>query len=328
MCNKTPYVSVVIPAKNESAIIGWCLLALNQLRYRQDRIEVIVVDNGSTDETVGIAKQSGASVFVRPGLTISGLRNFGVRQARGEFIAFVDADVIVSADWLRNAMDCFSEEVACVGCSPAIPEHATWVEKTWHLQVTSRGARCERDWIASMNMVIRRSAFEAVGGFDETLVTCEDVDLGYRIRRAGLKILYDTTISAVHYGEAKTLVQLFKKESWRGISNFKGVARHGIVLAELPSHAVALLYLLLVLTFPVLFFSPSTLIIPWLSLSLIFPIVKAVALASRLNRHDQLLRLLCVWYVYGFARGWSGFRCLFTQNGRGTLAKSAPSDNV
>jgi glycosyltransferase involved in cell wall biosynthesis len=191
-----PFVSFVIPAKNEAQMIGRCLDAINNLDYDPARRECIVVDNGSMDDTVKIAKLKGAKVLTMPDKTISALRNLGAKEARGDYLAFIDADCLINNEWLKNALPHFQNPaVGCVGSHPDIPEDCSWVEKTWHRQTGSKSKVVEVDWLGSANILVRCSAFIQTGGFNESLTTCEDVDFCYRVRCE----------YKIHTGEAKAV---------------------------------------------------------------------------------------------------------------------------
>ena len=304
-----PLVSIIIPAKNEAEIIGNCLSALIKIDFSPQLYEVIVIDNGSVDETMNIAKKFGARVFSMPAVNISKLRNYGANKACGKILAFVDADVLVERQWLNNAIKSLdSPEVGCVGSSPKIPDNSTWVEQTWHLQISMRPAREYRNWIASMNMIIPANIFKEIGGFNEKLITCEDVDFGYRLSKR-YKIIADKSIGAVHLGEAKTLWQLFLKESWRGMGNFDGLRAHGFILQEFPSHAISLFYTSFIFVFPVSIILKQTVAVVVLCvLSCVFPLLKALIVCWQLRSPLPFLRLVIVWMVYSFARGFSMLR--------------------
>jgi glycosyltransferase involved in cell wall biosynthesis len=219
--------SIIIPAKNEENNLAQCLRSIAELDYPKDAFEVLVIDNGSTDNTVEIARSYGAEVHVKPEMTISGLRNFGSSIARGKTLSFIDADCTVLADWLKSA-SIWDEhpEVCCYGGPPTIPERATWVQKSWYI-VRKKSQEIEDvDWLESMNMFVRKKAFVDVSGFDESLQTCEDYDLSLRLKEHG-RIVADRRINAVHHGEASTVAHFYQKESWRGISNLAGLKRHG-----------------------------------------------------------------------------------------------------
>ena len=178
------FISFIIPARNEEEMIGTCLDAVNEMDYDSRLFESILVDNGSVDNTAKIGRLKGARVFTMPGETISALRNFGAKEAKGDFLAFIDADCVVYRDWLQNALHHFRDpEVGCVGSYPSIPEKSSWVQKAWTLQTQRKGRIKEVDWLPSMNILVRRNALEDVGGFNESLITCEDVDLCYRLKK-------------------------------------------------------------------------------------------------------------------------------------------------
>lgn len=230
-----PFISIVIPAKNEEVNITKCLDSVLFNDYPKECYEVIVMDNGSSDRTVQISKQSGAKVFVYPEMTISGLRNEGVKKAKGNIIAFLDADCIVSVNWLRAAVANFgNEQIIACGNIPTVIKNATWVQKTWEFNVTNDKERALVGWLSSMNIFVKKDVFLKVKGFDESLVTCEDVDLCYRLRHYG-EILSDKKIEVTHLGEPKNLREFFHKERWRGQDNFSGIFKHGIVLGEIPT---------------------------------------------------------------------------------------------
>ncbi len=124
--------SIIIPAKNEEKNIQNCLQSIAAIDYPADKFEVLLIDNGSTDKTVAVAESWGAKVFLKPELTISGLRNFGAQQSKGKILAFLDADCTVDKNWL-NAASVYLEDTAVVsfGSPAVIPLNATWVQKAW-----------------------------------------------------------------------------------------------------------------------------------------------------------------------------------------------------
>lgn len=298
-------VSIIIPARNEDAYLEECLLSLDALEYPKENYEIIVADNGSTDNTVYIALSHGAKVVNLPDeKTISAVRNGGVSEASGDVLVFLDADCTVAVDWLVSAEKYFDrEDISCFGSSPIIPEKATWVEKTWFLVRKSEQQVFERQWQESTNMFIHRHVFEKVGGFNESLTTCEDVDLSYRLLKVG-KIIADSRIIAVHHRDPKTIKEFFFKEKWRGKSNYTGLFQHGVKLSELPS-------LLLPLYFSILILASITTIFLGLSFTLSVSLFAAAQLPllglSWLKIRNSFsfgnyVRLLLLYNVYFFAR--------------------------
>ena len=315
--------SVIIPAKNEEANIGKCLDSINGQAWDKSQYEVIIVDNGSSDRTVEIARGKGATVYVKPELTISGLRNFGAGQAVGKILAFMDADCTVDSHWLSEAARYLDrDEVVCFGSPPVVPANATWVQNAWFLVRRKHTVAGETEWLESMNMFVRRDDFAKCGGFDEELVTCEDYDLSLRLKKFGL-LLNDSRIVAVHHGEAATVGHFFRKEIWRGISNFRGLMQHGIILREIPSLIAPPAHCLL-LAAGVLapFFHRSTSSRAAFLLLLVWQLALLVLSLRKIERQNApalAVQLYWLLNVYFLARGLAIFRGISRRNGTGKV---------
>lgn len=223
-----PFVSVIIPAKNEERFVGKCLDAIAELDYPLNSYEVIFVDNNSTDGTLKIvgekaADNSNLKIVESGAATIAGVRMDGFMAARGDVVGFLDGDCIAPSNWLKVGLAVlFSrQEISCVGFSASTPdESAPWVERTWH--VISSGSRWSENqevpWLSSFNLLIKRNFFEMAGGFDRSLQTCEDVDLGFKLNEIS-RLMYSRDISVTHLGNVKSIVEFFHKELWRGKNN-------------------------------------------------------------------------------------------------------------
>jgi len=229
-------VSIIIPARNEAAHLPALLTSLAAVEYPRNQLEVIVVDHQSTDGTPAIAEQAGARVLRKSGGTISSVRNLGAASASGDILVFLDADCTVAKDWLRLAVLRFSDPtVGAVGSYHSVPlTRRSWVRRVLQKQIEGRPQVADVSWLPSGNMFVRRDVFTACKGFDETLVTCEDVDLSYRIAQSH-RLVADAAIKCWHHGEPETLWQVFRKELWRGRDNLSGAIRHGISWSEIPS---------------------------------------------------------------------------------------------
>jgi GT2 family glycosyltransferase len=154
-----------------------------------------------------------------------------------------------------------------------------------------------------MNLFVRKKHFFEIGGFNESLETCEDVDFCYRIKRHG-KIVSDSTIGVIHYGEAATLREFAGKEIWRGRGNLRGIISHGFSLKELPSLAIPVYFGVLL---PLLFlFAIITVNLKWLVAGLVFLLLPDLAVIIRVRNkiadRPDILRLLALLQVYFFSR--------------------------
>jgi len=231
-------LSIIIPVKNEAANLEKCLRSIRDARSVNLSYELVVVDNGSTDDTVEVASKYEATVYVVPDATVAGLRNYGAEHASGEILAFLDADCTVEPNWFDSIVPYVSNsQVNCFGSPPGIPERSTWVQRCWY-QIRRKGKPSDPplkvEWLESMNLFVRRDIFQSVNGFDTSLITCEDYDLGVRLKAYG-DIICDPGIQAVHHGEAHTVKRFYEKERWRGVSNISGLRTHGFTWSELPS---------------------------------------------------------------------------------------------
>lgn len=217
--NEDVSISFVIPVLNGGKFIRQCLEHIFLESQPDD--EVIVVDNGSTDDTVAIVESfSRARIITFPDHTISAVRNHGAAATKGELLAFIDADCMICQNWRRSVLSVMSDpDVSATGSTYVIPDPATWIEKAWYSQRSSEVRPVK--YINSGNLIVRRSAFEKVSGFDESLITDEDYDLGQRLNRADMVVLSAPQIRSIHLGNPKTLGQFYGKQKWHATSSLK-----------------------------------------------------------------------------------------------------------
>jgi GT2 family glycosyltransferase len=203
--------SIIIPTKNNADILEKCLESIRNLDYPKEEIELIIVDGHSTDNTVEIAKKYGCKVVYENVGTRGGACNVGVRIANGEFVVFTDADCVVPKDWLKNLIRHFNDgRIASVGGPNVTPEDDTEFAKCVGVVLSflsKLGARyglnidrvVETFHNSGCNVAYRKKAIEEVVGFNEKLITCEDEELDYRIKKKGYKILYTPDAVVYHY---------------------------------------------------------------------------------------------------------------------------------
>jgi glycosyltransferase involved in cell wall biosynthesis len=307
-------VSIIIPARNEAENLARLLASLARLRFPSDQLEIIVVDHSSIDETASIARRWGASILTKHGGTIASVRNLGARAAAGDILAFVDADCTVSEDWLENAMQHFEEpRVGAVGSHHLPGETSTWVREVLQMQTAVRLDWTPTKWLPSGNLLVRRRAFLECDGFDESLVTCEDVDFCYRIGQS-YQIICDERVRCWHHGEPKTLGEVFRKELWRGRDNFRGALRHGLRLAEipsllLPSYFLGVTALLLMSALVAAVLGRGWWYVLGFFVALLVPVLTVSAITSaRAVRLSYMPRFALLYVVYLSARGLAPFR--------------------
>ena len=182
--------SVVIPAHNEEQYIGKCLAAVKAAAeaVRPCTTEIIVVANRCTDRTAEIAAQYGAAVLQNDDKCISSIRNTGIRAAKGRIIVTVDADTVIPRGTLQEIRQMLSTGRYIGGganpkfdrMSPGILCSTLYV--AWNLlPVMLR----ERAYLSGAVFWFRKADFERAGGFDESLVSLEDMDFARRMNRMG-----------------------------------------------------------------------------------------------------------------------------------------------
>ncbi len=231
-----PRVSFIVPVRNDAARLQLCLRSIRGNAHGRDPVEIIVVDNGSVDESAAVAQRHGARVLAMAHGSVAQLRNDGARHASGDVLAFVDADNEIAAGWIYAALDSLRmPAVGAVGALYEAPPDGTWVQRAYGDLRGRPHDRRDVDWLGSGNLAVSRAAFERVEGFDTSLDTCEDVDFCHRLRAQGLRIVSDARLKSVHHGDPRTLREVFTSERWRGRDNLRVTFRRPISWASVPS---------------------------------------------------------------------------------------------
>jgi cellulose synthase/poly-beta-1,6-N-acetylglucosamine synthase-like glycosyltransferase len=205
-----PLISVCIPVKNGGKRLGRCLQSVRDLDYPQDRIEIIIADGRSVDDTIEVAKSFGSKVLDNPGEIVASGRNVAFSAARGSFIASTDDDCIVPRDWVKRALPAFdAAEVAAVGGISLLPADApAWAQAANYVfrLASKNGYSVQADHllagdsedIPGCNAFYRTDVFREVGPFDEKLVTAEDVELHSRLRAIGMRLKTSSELFVWH----------------------------------------------------------------------------------------------------------------------------------
>lgn len=218
-------ISIIIPVYNSSTTLSRCLEAIYASRYRE--FECIVVDDGSTDDSNGIAEEFTAKVIKLSGGPFGPAyaRNRGAEVAEGTILFFVDADVAIRPDTVCKLVESFSNypQVSAVfGSYDDSPESQNFLSQyknLFHHFVHQQGwGRASTFWAGCG--AIRREVFVEVGEFDEegyTRPSIEDIELGYRLRAAGHRIMLNKDIQGKHL-KRWSLTKLIKSDVFdRGI---------------------------------------------------------------------------------------------------------------
>lgn len=199
-------LSIVIPTKDEAANVARSVGAFAACAARGDA-EVIVVDNFSSDRTRELAAGAGARVFTQ-GNERCAQRNRGWREARGEWIMFVDADMEVPSATQEEILSRLDD-----GTCDALYVRETRVGRGFRTKVRN----FERSFYDATRIdglrVVRRSFLERVGGYDEALTACEDWDLDHRLLDAGVRTAL-TRGALLHHEENLSFRRLLGKKRY------------------------------------------------------------------------------------------------------------------
>ena len=216
-------VSVVIPAYNDERTIGETVAhSLSQTKGSL-QVEVIVVDDGSTDDTAAVAESAGATVIRQQNAGPAAARNRGWQSATGRFICLTDSDCIPTAGWLENLLDGFTDShVGAVAGSYEIANPGSWLARWVHREIMERHKRMPAFVRAfgSYNVAIPRHVLQATGGFDPLYrrASGEDNDLSYRIIKKGWRIAFRPQAKVAHYHPERLwsyLMQQYHHGFWR-----------------------------------------------------------------------------------------------------------------
>jgi GT2 family glycosyltransferase len=237
-----PIVAFVVPVRDDADRLHTCLRSLQRAASANPH-DVLVLDHGSRDRSGEVAREVGARVLTRHGGNVAALRNLGAAETTAPLIAFVDADNEVAAGWLDSAIAAFADPTVGIAGAPySAPPNGTWVQRTYDALRRHPAADEPTEWLGAGNMVVRRDAFEQVGGFDDRLETCEDVDLCARMAAAGWSVRAVRGMQSVHHGDPSRLSNVFWGELWRGRDNLRVTLRGPRSVRTLASAAMPIAY--------------------------------------------------------------------------------------
>ncbi len=212
--------TVVVPTFNSGRCLKRCLDSIVTAMSRVGAPNVFVVDNGSKDGTLALVEAAGPGVHlagVHPGVSISRLRNEGARAATGTYLVFIDSDCVLCEEYfLELGKVLAGSDIKVTGATYRLPENPSRVEETWHMLHSKRGDG-PVTYLNGGNLVVEKAAFDRAGGFRESLRTGEDAELCQRLRGMGFPTQERARLAVVHLGNAKTLGQFFRKQSWHAI---------------------------------------------------------------------------------------------------------------
>ena len=182
-----PKVSVVVVAYNEEKLIGAAVNALLKQTVSKETYEIIVVDNGSNDQTSKICTKLGVKPYYYDKIQGCGpSRAFGSEKAKGSIIAYTDADCRVPNDWIERIEALLQPSHIYMISGQGDPIEKTPATKIifWFYDIFYRANHVfEKPLVWGYTMALKKSAYRAIGGFDKSLLSSEDWDLAIRIQK-------------------------------------------------------------------------------------------------------------------------------------------------
>jgi glycosyltransferase involved in cell wall biosynthesis len=223
--------SVVIPCFNAERFIHKCLSALSNQSIDRNRYEIIVVDDGSNDNTADAALDFCDRVIRTANLGSASARNTGVRHASGSVILFTDADCIPYPNWIETMTEPFMNTdisgVKGAYRTSQIDWVAVFVQAEYEYKYKRLLKETCIDFIDTYSAGFRRTVFDSVGGFDERYpgASVEDQEFSFRVARAGYKMVFVPDAIVMHH-HADTLSWYFRKKKNIGYWKVMVLKRH------------------------------------------------------------------------------------------------------
>lgn len=210
-----PKLSVIIPAYNAAGTIAACLHALHHQTKPEWLHELIVVDNGSSDETAAVAKAAGAIVVPQLIKGAAAARNAGIQVATGDIICVTDADCQPTADWLEQVSAPLRENPEITACKGTYLTRqkelvARFVQLEYEDKYDLLRTHTYIDFIDTYSAAYRREAL-AQHQFDENIFYVEDQELSFRLAAHGHKMVFQPT-AVVYHLHSHTLRGYFRKK--------------------------------------------------------------------------------------------------------------------
>jgi len=245
-------ISIIIPAYNAAQTLPACLAALQS--QTQPPGEIIVVDDGSQDQTAQVARAYGAQLLEQPHQGPAAARNLGIRQARGDIVLLTDADCEPVPTWVAEMMRPFADP-RVVGVKGSYRTHQQErVARLAQCEFEERYDRLEQlatiDFIDTYAAAFRIAVLRERGGFDPAFPHNEDVELSYRLARAGYRLMFNRQAVVYHRHPSTWRAYLrrkIKRGYWRMMAYrlHPGKAVRDSYTPQLLKAQIALIYLVL-----------------------------------------------------------------------------------
>ncbi len=223
-------VSVIVPVYNADTSLGDCLSALETQSFPRSQYEIIVADDGSTDNTANVARSFDILLVQQSNRGPASARNTGASMASGEVLLFTDADCMPTRDWIARMLEPFDDPQVVAAKGAYLSSQKEVVARLVQIEYEEKYQRLSRqkytDFVDTYSAAYRKEAFESVGGFDTsfTVPSAEDQELSFRLAGRGYKMVYASR-AIVYHKHPSTWWRYIKRKSrfgyWRVLVHWK-----------------------------------------------------------------------------------------------------------
>lgn len=230
-------ISIIVPAYNAAHTLAPCLAALEKQTIPRDQYEVIVVDDGSTDNTAALAARPGIHLIrCRQNRGAAAARNRGLEAARGDIVCFTDADCEPAPDWLEELTRPLRHNPAIMGTKGVYTTRqrhlvARFVQIEYEDKYEGMAGQARIDFIDTYSAAYRRQLFTDFGGFDETIFYVEDQEFSFRLAAHGCWLAFQPTAVVAHR-HSQSLRAYGRKKYWIGYWKARFIRRYPERLAK------------------------------------------------------------------------------------------------
>jgi cellulose synthase/poly-beta-1,6-N-acetylglucosamine synthase-like glycosyltransferase len=311
--NTLPRVSIVITSLNNEVTIDECLRSILDQDYPKQLLEVLVIDGGSTDSTVKHVKEHPLKLISNR-LNTPASYNWALRTVKSEIVGFVDADAKVEKNWLKKLVAHLNDaKVAGAGGNIATWNNKKLIQRCIGYELSNRYSRLpkEVERLATMNLLLKEKVLKEVGGFDETLPTQYDTDLGFRIVKSGYKLIFDSDATCYHF-HRPTLRKYFVQQYRYGQNTWKVYLKHphlmkGDKITDWGMNIQPVLYALAAILLGLSLISPLTLVglTLFLSLTTIITFYYMFSAAKISIKYQDASAMFLVWIYFTRAFAWT-----------------------
>lgn len=305
-------VAIVIPAYNCAPTIEQAVVACLNQSYPKELLEIVAVDDGSTDSTADIVRKLPVKLISQNNSGPASARNSGWKSSQADIICFTDSDCLPEKEWVVKLVAAFSkDDIAAVAGSYSIVNNSSLLAACIYEEIKARHQRMPQFIRAfgSYNAAIRREVLEKTGGFDENyrFPSAEDNDLAYKILKIKKRIYFAKDALAAHYFPESLDVYL-RQQFRHGIWRVKLYRNHpdmgtGDDYTGLKDIIEPLLALILIFALPAVSFAPIGRIYLFLASGYALMQLPLALSISFAKKDLKYLHLFWITFLRGFVRG-------------------------